>query len=146
MGWAPSLAICIAPVAEGFCAWHLQVIIGTHGRLKNWVSKRQLDVDSISILVFDEADEMLKADAFADDSGEAGYLGKGRGPMEFVASMTPMQSLQLLVDYEPLLGSPEHLVPAGIAVSEPRCEIESVIQQEGPQLLVLLTQQLNLQS
>eukprot|EP00879_Flechtneria_rotunda_P015545 GHRR01016256.1.p1 GENE.GHRR01016256.1~~GHRR01016256.1.p1 ORF type:complete len:459 (+),score=143.72 GHRR01016256.1:226-1602(+) len=45
-----------------------QVIIGTHGRLKNWVSKRQLDVDRISILVFDEADEMLKADAFADDS------------------------------------------------------------------------------
>jgi hypothetical protein len=47
----------------------LQVIIGTHGRLKNWVSKRQLDVDRISILVFDEADEMLKAEAFADDSG-----------------------------------------------------------------------------
>eukprot|EP00775_Hariotina_reticulata_P011099 gene11099-11253_t len=45
-----------------------QVIIGTHGRLKNWVSKRQLDVDRISILVFDEADEMLKAEAFADDS------------------------------------------------------------------------------
>eukprot|EP00878_Enallax_costatus_P015357 GHUV01016085.1.p1 GENE.GHUV01016085.1~~GHUV01016085.1.p1 ORF type:complete len:457 (+),score=103.79 GHUV01016085.1:581-1951(+) len=45
-----------------------QVIIGTHGRLKNWVSKRQLDVDKIAILVFDEADEMLKAEAFADDS------------------------------------------------------------------------------
>jgi ATP-dependent RNA helicase DDX19/DBP5 len=34
------------------------------------VAKRQLDVDRICILVFDEADEMLKADAFADDSGE----------------------------------------------------------------------------
>eukprot|EP00882_Tetradesmus_deserticola_P008322 GHRQ01008774.1.p1 GENE.GHRQ01008774.1~~GHRQ01008774.1.p1 ORF type:complete len:492 (+),score=257.21 GHRQ01008774.1:272-1747(+) len=45
-----------------------QVIIGTHGRLKNWVAKRQLDVDRVCILVFDEADEMLKADAFADDS------------------------------------------------------------------------------
>lgn len=45
-----------------------QVIIGTHGRLKNWVSKRQLDIDHICILVFDEADEMLKADAFADDT------------------------------------------------------------------------------
>jgi len=45
-----------------------QVVIGTHGRLKNWVSKRLLEVDAINILVFDEADEMLKADAFADDS------------------------------------------------------------------------------
>jgi superfamily II DNA/RNA helicase len=51
-----------------FCC--AQVIVGTHGRLKNWVAKRQLDVDRICILVFDEADEMLKADAFADDSGE----------------------------------------------------------------------------
>jgi hypothetical protein len=46
-----------------------QVIVGTHGRLKNWVAKRQLEIDHINILVFDEADEMLKADAFADDSG-----------------------------------------------------------------------------
>lgn len=37
--------------------------------MKNWVSKRQLDIDHICILVFDEADEMLKADAFADDTG-----------------------------------------------------------------------------
>jgi ATP-dependent RNA helicase DDX19/DBP5 len=60
------------------CA-HSQVIIGTHGRLKNWVAKRQLDVDRICILVFDEADEMLKADAFADDSGEAsGIISKNR--------------------------------------------------------------------
>jgi superfamily II DNA/RNA helicase len=48
-----------------------QVIIGTHGRMKNWVSKRQLEIDNINILVFDEADEMLKADAFADDTGNA---------------------------------------------------------------------------
>jgi hypothetical protein len=60
------------------------VVIGTHGRLKNWVSKRLLDVSTVAILVFDEADEMLKADAFADDSGElpaavcwGGCLGTG---------------------------------------------------------------------
>lgn len=58
-----------AAPANAFHA-NAQVIIGTHGRLKNWVAKRQLDVDRICILVFDEADEMLKADAFADDSGE----------------------------------------------------------------------------
>jgi hypothetical protein len=59
-------------VGIGLCAEAaliLQVVIGTHGRLKNWVSKRLLEVDNINILVFDEADEMLKADAFADDSG-----------------------------------------------------------------------------
>ena len=54
----------------------LQVVIGTHGRLKNWVSKRLLEVDAINILVFDEADEMLKADAFADDSGGC-WVGRG---------------------------------------------------------------------
>ncbi len=35
-------------------------MIGTHGKLKNWVSKRLLDLDGVVILVFDEADEMLK--------------------------------------------------------------------------------------
>ncbi len=40
-----------------------QVIIGTHGKLKNWLSKRVLSVKAIRILVFDEADEMLKARA-----------------------------------------------------------------------------------
>eukprot|EP00877_Chromochloris_zofingiensis_P006155 jgi/Chrzof1/1793/Cz10g21100.t1 len=45
-----------------------QVVIGTHGKMKNWFSNRLLDPDNVSILVFDEADEMLKADAFADDS------------------------------------------------------------------------------
>lgn len=42
--------------------------MGTHGRLKLWSSKRQLNLDTVVILVFDEADEMLKADGFADDS------------------------------------------------------------------------------
>mmetsp|Transcript_9 Transcript_9/g.14 ORF Transcript_9/g.14 Transcript_9/m.14 type:complete len:487 (+) Transcript_9:158-1618(+) len=45
-----------------------QVVVGTHGKLKNWVTKRILALDGIRILVFDEADEMLKADGFADDS------------------------------------------------------------------------------
>ena len=37
-----------------------QVVIGTHGSLKNWMSKRVLNVSALKILVFDEADEMLK--------------------------------------------------------------------------------------
>ena len=44
------------------------VIIGTHGKLKSWVARRVLAVNTIKILVFDEADEMLKTDAFASDS------------------------------------------------------------------------------
>jgi hypothetical protein len=37
------------------------VVVGTHGTLKNLVSKRILLFRAIRILVFDEADEMLKA-------------------------------------------------------------------------------------
>ena len=35
--------------------------MGTHGRLRDWISKKTLPVDGVRILVFDEADEMLKA-------------------------------------------------------------------------------------
>jgi ATP-dependent RNA helicase DDX19/DBP5 len=45
-----------------------QVIVGTHGKLKDWISRRVLNIKSMKILVFDEADEMLKQDGFADDS------------------------------------------------------------------------------
>ena len=37
-----------------------QVVIGTHGKLKNWASKRMLLYRFMKILVLDEADEMLK--------------------------------------------------------------------------------------
>lgn len=35
-------------------------MIGTHGKLRDWMQKRVLDVRNVAILVFDEADEMLK--------------------------------------------------------------------------------------
>lgn len=41
-----------------------QVVIGTHGKLKNWQSKRMLTYRSMKILVMDEADEMLKVSCF----------------------------------------------------------------------------------
>ena len=44
------------------------VVIATHGKLRDWVNKRVLSVQNVRILVFDEADEMLKQDGFADDS------------------------------------------------------------------------------
>ena len=37
-----------------------QVVVGTHGKLKDWISKRILSIKDMKILVFDEADEMLK--------------------------------------------------------------------------------------
>lgn len=37
-----------------------QVVCGTHGRLKTWMGKRIMPIQHIKILVFDEADEMLK--------------------------------------------------------------------------------------
>lgn len=37
-----------------------QVIVGTHGTLHNWIGRRQLPLRGLRILVFDEADEMLK--------------------------------------------------------------------------------------
>lgn len=37
-----------------------QLVVGTHGSLKAWMSKRLLPLKYMKILVFDEADEMLK--------------------------------------------------------------------------------------
>lgn len=45
-----------------------QVVVGTHGKLKDWIGRRCLNIKNMKILVFDEADEMLKQDGFADDS------------------------------------------------------------------------------
>lgn len=49
------------------------VVIGTHGKLKNWMQKRRsgapvLPMDNIRILVFDEADVMMDEHGQKDDS------------------------------------------------------------------------------
>ena len=41
-----------------------QVMVGTHGLLKNLYSKRILKFQAVRIVVFDEADEMLKVCSF----------------------------------------------------------------------------------
>lgn len=43
-----------------------QVVIGTHGKLKNWMGKRMLGLTCIKVLVMDEADEMLKVSGLHD--------------------------------------------------------------------------------
>ncbi|KAJ4851118.1 DEAD-box ATP-dependent RNA helicase 38 [Turnera subulata] len=45
-----------------------QVVIGTPGTIKKWISIRKLSVTDIRVLVFDEADHMLDKDGFQDDS------------------------------------------------------------------------------
>ncbi|OIW01580.1 hypothetical protein TanjilG_21160 [Lupinus angustifolius] len=45
-----------------------QVIIGTPGTIKKWMTFKKLGVTRLKILVFDEADQMLAEDGFKDDS------------------------------------------------------------------------------
>ncbi|GAV62918.1 DEAD domain-containing protein/Helicase_C domain-containing protein [Cephalotus follicularis] len=45
-----------------------QVVIGTPGTIKKWMSLKKLGASYIKILVFDEADHMLAEDGFKDDS------------------------------------------------------------------------------
>eukprot|EP00262_Sarcandra_glabra_P007387 TRINITY_DN2014_c0_g1_i3.p1 TRINITY_DN2014_c0_g1~~TRINITY_DN2014_c0_g1_i3.p1 ORF type:complete len:488 (-),score=96.59 TRINITY_DN2014_c0_g1_i3:309-1772(-) len=45
-----------------------QVIIGTPGTIKKWMSSKKLSTRDMKILVFDEADHMLAEDGFKDDS------------------------------------------------------------------------------
>ncbi|XP_021289921.1 DEAD-box ATP-dependent RNA helicase 38 [Herrania umbratica] len=45
-----------------------QVVIGTPGTIKKWMSVKKLGVSCVKILVFDEADHMLAEDGFKDDS------------------------------------------------------------------------------
>ncbi|GAB2277922.1 DEAD-box ATP-dependent RNA helicase 38 [Dionaea muscipula] len=45
-----------------------QIIIGTPGTIKKWISYKKLSMVYMKILVFDEADHMLAEDGFKDDS------------------------------------------------------------------------------
>ncbi|TKY50207.1 DEAD-box ATP-dependent RNA helicase 38 [Spatholobus suberectus] len=45
-----------------------QVVIGTPGTIKKWMSFKKLGATRLKILVFDEADQMLAEDGFKDDS------------------------------------------------------------------------------
>ncbi|KAK4765915.1 hypothetical protein SAY87_007557 [Trapa incisa] len=45
-----------------------QIVIGTPGTIKKWMSLKKLSGNFMKILVFDEADHMLAEDGFKDDS------------------------------------------------------------------------------
>ena len=45
-----------------------QIIVGTPGRLLNWISRRTLPLADMRMLVFDEADQMVSVDGFGSDS------------------------------------------------------------------------------
>lgn len=77
------------------------VVIGTHGKLKSWVSRRVMPVDSVKVLVFDEADEMLKTDAFASDSVRlittVRQAAARRAPSSASAAAAAVDPLQILL-------------------------------------------------
>jgi superfamily II DNA/RNA helicase len=45
-----------------------QIVIGTAGKITNLIASRKLTLDNVKVLVFDEADEMMKVDGFKDTS------------------------------------------------------------------------------
>ena len=55
-------------MGRGMPAITAQIVIGTAGRITNLISSRKLVLDSVRVLVFDEADEMMKVDGFKDTS------------------------------------------------------------------------------
>ncbi|CAI0469291.1 unnamed protein product, partial [Linum tenue] len=64
---------CAVPVDSGSEKFNrnpvfAQVVIGTPGTIKRWMSQRKLSVQEMKVLVFDEADHMLAKDGFQDDS------------------------------------------------------------------------------
>lgn len=44
-----------------------QIIIGTPGTLKRWISHKQLDLSNVKMIVFDEADQMFYERTFFDE-------------------------------------------------------------------------------
>ncbi|CAL9026616.1 unnamed protein product [Prunus brigantina] len=57
-----------APSIQSRAPVSAQIVIGTPGTIKKWMSIKKLGVSRVKILVFDEADYMLAKDGFQDDS------------------------------------------------------------------------------
>ncbi|MCL7041693.1 hypothetical protein MKW94_011285 [Papaver nudicaule] len=45
-----------------------QIVVGTPGTIKKWMSHKRFNAGNVKMLVFDEADHMLAEDGFKDDS------------------------------------------------------------------------------
>ncbi|KAJ3673278.1 hypothetical protein LUZ60_006652 [Juncus effusus] len=63
----PSDSSNFVPIAKRAAVTE-QIVIGTPGTIKKWMSARKLSTRDVKILVFDEADHMLAEDGFKDDS------------------------------------------------------------------------------
>jgi superfamily II DNA/RNA helicase len=66
-----------------------QVVIGTPGRLKDLVNRHVLKLKDVSVLVLDEADQMLDMGFIVDIKFLVGQLPKERQSLCFSATMTP---------------------------------------------------------
>ncbi len=66
-----------------------QVVIGTPGRLKDLVNRHVLKLKEVSVLVLDEADQMLDMGFIVDIKFLVGQLPDARQSLCFSATMTP---------------------------------------------------------
>ena len=64
-------------------------IIGTPGRLKDLIEKRQLQMKNMSVLVLDEADRMLDMGFLPDIRAIVGQMPRERQSLFFSATITP---------------------------------------------------------
>lgn len=64
-----------------------QVIVGTPGRVLDHIGRRSLNLDRISVLVFDEADEMLSMGFYPDMREIRRYLPRERSSWMFSATI-----------------------------------------------------------
>jgi len=64
-----------------------QVVVGTPGRVLDHIGRRSLNLDRISVLVFDEADEMLSMGFYPDMREIQRYLPRQRSSWMFSATI-----------------------------------------------------------
>ncbi len=75
-----------------------QLVVGTPGRILDHLLKHNLDLDSIKVLIFDEADRMLSVGFYPDMRDIQTYLPKDGGYSAFMFSATYPGSVLRLAD------------------------------------------------
>ncbi|KAB1441460.1 DEAD/DEAH box helicase [Pseudodesulfovibrio senegalensis] len=88
-----------------------QLVVGTPGRILDHLLKRNLNLDSLKVLIFDEADRMLSVGFYPDMRDIQTYLPKEGGYSAFMFSATYPGSVLRLADE--FLNKPEMLSLSG---------------------------------
>jgi ATP-dependent RNA helicase DeaD len=95
---------------------HPHIVVGTPGRLLDHINRKTIRLDDVSVVVLDEADEMLDMGFLEDIQTILGQLPEDRQTMLFSATMPP--NIQKLA--EQFLRDPEHVsvVPKQVTVPQ----------------------------